>query len=412
MHVVYYVGGWPPSSYPNGVVTAVARLAPALRAAGCAVSVTPAKMADNTPPANGVAPLSPQRGASRFDPMRAVRRRLAGEAAIFEETPRLILRRMRENPALRQADIYEIEESFGWSRLLNAKLPQPVVTRLHGPFFLTGGAATDSVFSSAQKERIRREGEAIKSAEALSAPSKFVLNAVREKYSLPLEEAAVIPNPAPGVYEKDFWRHQDTDENEILFVGRFDRIKGADVLLRAFARLAAERPTLKLTFAGPTAGEINVDGRACDRDSFLQAIAPPDIASRVSFLGAQSQDALALLRKRAALTVVSSRFENFPNVLLEALACGAPAVATRTGGIPEIARDGEEIVLVEPGDAEGLSCAIASLLDSPDRRAQLAANGRKRVREVFSSASIAAQTVAFYEETIRKRTGANASGVA
>lgn len=408
MHIVYYVRGWPPAAYPNGVVTAVARLAPALREAGCAVTTMPAELAGPPHADDSLAPLKAQAGAKPLFAFNALRRRFEGERAIFEETPRAIVRRMTEDPALRKADIFEIEESFGWSLPLARRLPQPVVTRLHGPFFLTGAAQTDGQFTPAQDERIRREGEAIAAAALVTSPTVHTLDAVCERYGLALENARIIPNAAPTIAAADLWRLDAADRNEFLFIGRFDRIKGADILLRAFAMAAARRPDLKLTFAGPNDRPMDCGGRRLTAEAFLQDVAAPEIARRVQFLGPVNEGALRALRRRALACVIASRFETFSNVLVEAMAQGAPVIATRVGGMPEVARNNEEAVFVPAGDPAALAVAIEAIVDAPEYAARLGAAARARAVSAYSPAAVAAATVEAYRDLLTRTAKARA----
>jgi len=83
----------------------------------------------------------------------------------------------------------------------------------------------------------------------------------------------------------------------------------------------------------------------------------------------------------ADVAVLSSRTEGSPNALLEAMAAGVPAVATRVGGIPEIVEDGESALLVEAGDAEALRGALARVLQQPGLGERLASRSAFLVTE-------------------------------
>jgi glycosyltransferase involved in cell wall biosynthesis len=101
----------------------------------------------------------------------------------------------------------------------------------------------------------------------------------------------------------------------------------------------------------------------------LEAAAPDG----VSFLGALPRGDVLGLLKSADAAILTSAWENFPHGVVEALAVGTPVIATRTGGVAEIVRDGENGLLVEPGDAPAFAAAVRRYLADGDLRARLRA---------------------------------------
>ena len=89
--------------------------------------------------------------------------------------------------------------------------------------------------------------------------------------------------------------------------------------------------------------------------------------------------------------------EGIPVSLVEAMACGLPAVGTDAGGTPELLRDGAGIV-VPQGDSKALAAAIERLAGDPDLRAELGARGRERVREAFAADEVAAALLARFRD--------------
>src|SRR5207244_3718246 len=123
-----------------------------------------------------------------------------------------------------------------------------------------------------------------------------------------------------------------------------------DVLLDACAALRHRRPVrLYLVGDGPLRGRLE------------KAAGALGLADVVSFVGPRSHDELPDWYRAADLTVLPSRSEGLPNVLRESLACGTPFVASRVGGVPEVA-EGAGCRLVPPGDAAALGDAIAEAL--------------------------------------------------
>ncbi|HEU4686778.1 MAG TPA: glycosyltransferase [Vicinamibacterales bacterium] len=139
----------------------------------------------------------------------------------------------------------------------------------------------------------------------------------------------------------------------LLYVGHLVAVKGLDVLLAACAR-AAERADFHLYLVG--------DGPM--KAALQRACTELRIADRVTFVGAVSHAALPDWYRAADRTVLSSRSEGVPNVLLESAASGTPFIAPRIGGIPEIA-DPPADRLVPPGDPVALADAIVGSLSTP-----------------------------------------------
>ena len=155
----------------------------------------------------------------------------------------------------------EMEESFGSARWIRGATSIPVCVRLHGPWFITGsvlGVPNDADY----RERVRAEGEAIRAAHAITAPSRNVLEQVRDFYGLTLGEAEVIPTPTSPVPTVERWRLEDCDSKQVLFIGRFDRLKGGDLIVEAFGHVLEVIPEARLSFVGPDRGFISSDGEA------------------------------------------------------------------------------------------------------------------------------------------------------
>lgn len=400
MRILYYVYGWPPERVHNGIVSAISVLAPALRRLGHEASVL-AATGENTSEADDVVILGdPAPQMREWAPLRAIKNRVSPHRHQFE-TPAL---KIASALSTRDLDIFEIEESFGWSAAIAKRVSPLVVTRLHGPWFMSGAALKGvDAFDEIDRLRIKREGEAISAAAAVTAPSRYVLDRVRSYYGLELPRARVIPNAVLPPADHQVWSPGEADADELLFVGRFDRLKGADTVLRAFAKLAAGRPRLKLTFVGPNAGAIEEAGRKRDRFQFLAEELPADIASRVSFLGPLPHPEIAPLRRRAFLTLIGSLDETFSLTFLEAAAAGSPIVATGVGGIPEIGRHGVEAMLIPPADPAAMADSIARLLDNPSAAAEFGERARRRAIEAYTPDRVAAMSIDSHTEFLERR---------
>ena len=165
----------------------------------------------------------------------------------------------------------------------------------------------------------------------------------------------------------------DDGDCMILMVGRHDRQKAPDILMRAFAQVVQTHPRAVLVFAGD--GPIRAE---------VEALAETlGAADNTRFLGTRSDvpDLLAA----ADIFSFSSVREAMGRAMLEAMLAGLPVVVPNTSGIPEVARDGETGLLFEVADVDGLARQLSFLIERPDERARLGANADALVRELFDA---------------------------
>ncbi len=279
----------------------------------------------------------------------------------------------------------EIEKSFGLSYAISCLDLIPVVVRLHGPWFL------NKRFEDKKRETLERR--AIGIADAVTSPSDHVLNSVERHYGRKLKRTLTFANPI--VPPSRQWCTSNCDKNSLLFVGRFDRIKGGDLIIDAFGRLAEKNSQLKLTFIGPDHG-INKTNIL----EYARTRLPSNAFSRLTYTGKLSTDEIAALRPEHFVTICASRSEVFPYTVLEAMAFGCPVVASDVGGIPELIRSGENGMLFESQNGERLVSTIQSLLDNPQLAEKLGRAARLSAEE-YRPEAMAASVANHYEQTIR-----------
>jgi glycosyltransferase involved in cell wall biosynthesis len=165
-------------------------------------------------------------------------------------------------------------------------------------------------------------------------------------------------------------RHLDagtgaTDPDRLVHVGGLNRVKDQDLLLRAFALLAADRPSLTLTVAG---GDT-LDGH------HRRLAAALGVAERVHFLGHVPHEQLGDVLRGAVLHLLTSHHDAGPLAVLEAAACGAPTVGTRVGHVADFAElPAPAATAVLDRSPATFAAEVAALLDDRPRRNALAAS--------------------------------------
>ena len=206
-----------------------------------------------------------------------------------------------------------------------------------------------------------------------------------------------LPGRPPGSL-----RYHETEARQLaagavlLYAGRFTAVKRLDRLIGAFGRAHQD-------FAAPV-GLVLVGGHPGE----WEGEHPADIAARVGarrvFLaGWHAQQDLPEFLSAADALVLTSEREQFGQVLIEAMACGVPAVATRSLGPAAIIEDRRTGWLVEPDDEAALAAALTEVINDPDERARRGEAARRAVRKRFSWATIAADLAAVLEEAVHDR---------
>jgi len=200
------------------------------------------------------------------------------------------------------------------------------------------------------------ERDAYLSADHVFATSTVTAESVISHYGVGRERVSVVGagsnfHPLPALRARP-------RTSEILFVGRDWGRKGGPELLAAFEKVRQDIPEARLIVTG-----------------ILEVPAGPG----VEMVGMQDRRQLADRFESAAVFCMPSRFDPFPNTLMEAMAYSLPCVSTTTAGIPELVLDGQTGLLVQPGDIDGLARALLRVLRDDDLADRLGRACRIRV---------------------------------
>ena len=168
--------------------------------------------------------------------------------------------------------------------------------------------------------------------------------------------------------------------------------KNIHTLIRVLAKVRSYRPEVTLAVAG----------RLVDTDYHgeLRRLAEEcGVSDAVRFLGGQSTERLLELYRTCTLFVFPSTVETFGNPLVEAMACGAPIICSRTAAMPEVA--GEAVQYVDPLAIDEMVTAIVALLDDPARRADLSRRSLERAAK-YSWAATGLRTAEVLRDAARR----------
>lgn len=311
--------------------------------------------------------------------------------------------RARRVLAARAADFDLVHDNqvLGYGLLRLARAGLPLVTSIHHPISVDRRielAEARSLpvlsrrrwYSLLAKRRwysfVRMQARVAHRCDPILTASQSSASDICRDFGVPAGAVRVIPlgvdtrlfhpRPAPRV------------PGRIVAVASADSpVKGVSTLLRAVAKLTAEREA-----------QLTVVGKPSSGGPTERLVSDLALGDRVRFVTGISDEELAELCASAEIAVVPSLYEGFSLPAVEHMASGTPLVASRTGALPEVT--GDAAVLVEPGDPEELAATLRDLLDSPERRARLSELAWQRVQERFAWPAVARATVAEYLRAI------------
>lgn len=234
----------------------------------------------------------------------------------------------------------------GWAAVqLAREAGLPVAIKVHGSDVLTVGD---------YPAKRRRTVETLTGADAVVAVSKHLRERAIEMGADPLRTRVVYNGVDTGLFMPGNGEEArrrlgiTTGAPLILAVGNLVHVKGFDVLLKALSTVADAIPfQCAVVGGGPLERELQ------------REVNDLGLGDRVRLVGARPLSELATWYRASSLLVLPSRSEGIPNVLLEAMACGTPFIASRVGGVPEIAGEG---ALVAPEDPAALAGKIREVL--------------------------------------------------
>ena len=365
------------------------RLAVALRAEGVQV-VAVAPSAEGLTDAERLDGVLVRR--YRYAPRRAERLAYAGEMHRRAASPGgaaalaglLAAGALAARRTARQADLVHAHWWFpAGVQALAARTGLPLVTTLHGTDVRLARSRPAARAACARVLRASAQVTAV-SGWLASEAAGFAPGLARPVTVAPMPVDDLAFTPGPDGQPRD----------ELLFVGRLDGQKGAEVALAALARLT-----------GPAAGlPLRIVGSGPTEPALRRLAGELGVAGRVRWDGQLPQAELAGRYRRAAVLVVPGRDEGLGLVAVEGQLSGAPVVAAASGGLLDVVDDGRTGRTFPAGAPDALARAVEAVLSDRDATARMTLAAQEQAAARFGPAGAAKAYAAVYAEALRGRT--------
>jgi len=267
--------------------------------------------------------------------------------------------RRRSEFDLAQIDLFS-GSAFVWAEIVALVLRaarKPFVLTLHG-----GGLPE---FSARYPTRVRR---LLGSAAAVTCPSPYLAEQMREFRS----DIEVLPNPLD--LSRFEFHPRDSPRPRLVWLRAFHEVYRPWLAVEVLGLLAATYPEARLTMYGPD----KADG---SKEKTEGAIRRSGLEERVSLGGAIPAEEVPSSLQDGDVFLNSSKIDNAPRSVVEAMACGLCVVSTNVGGVPHLMRDGKEGLLVAPDDPREMAGAVRRILEEPALAATLSRGGLEVARK-------------------------------
>jgi len=286
--------------------------------------------------------------------------------------------------AERPFDIVEAADCGAESYYLKLSKSTKLIIRLHTPYSFSLKFNSQGIGRIDRKKLEIMEKRCCRGAYCITSPSEALAIPLIREWDL--KKVEVFPNPLdfqnmPAIFP-------DSDgKNCITYTGRLEYRKGVHLLIKAYAELKKHGITEKLLIIGRAFGESGIKGKKYG-DLIRDLIKKYQIAESVEWIEGLSREELLKNLNRTKVAVFPAVWDNYPYACLEMMASGIPVVAYKTGGFPEIIRDGVDGLLAKALDYKELSIKLAELLKDSEKAKFCANSAKKRVLDLCSISEI------------------------
>ncbi|SCG83244.1 putative glycosyltransferase MJ1607 [Proteiniborus sp. DW1] len=266
------------------------------------------------------------------------------------------------------------------------------IIRLHS--FTKYYRKAKNILSVVDHQRLELEKAALQNCDLVISSCHATAKAAKKYMNLKSLEYEIIPNSIDSCFFRPNKRKTEDDSKENFvfgYVGKIRHAKGVDNIIKAFSVIAAENDKVELILIG----------REREYAYSLIKSLDEEIKERIKVIGQIPREELVEYYKKFDCFILASRYESFPNTLLEAMSCGVPIIASNVGCVKEIIGESSNIIF-NPENVEQLIKAMKTMLKKPYIREQAASYNRKSVESNYSRKKIAKKYVKLYQKVLRK----------
>lgn len=238
--------------------------------------------------------------------------------------------------------------------------------------------------------RLRMERNCFRNCSLITSVSLKVATELEEYYNIEKKKVIVVKN---GV-DTNYFVPSNYNKKKclILYSGRLVTLKGLFDLVDSAKYVCNRFPKISFVIAGN--GPL---------ENLLKAkIATLKLSDKIHLIGKVDRAKILMHYQAATMLVIPSHYEGLPTVLLEAMACGLPIVATNVGGITEVATNEENCLVVPAKNPKAIASAILRLLEEPALQVKLGVNARKTAEKHYDWSIIAQSFLSCYDAAIKK----------
>ena len=217
-----------------------------------------------------------------------------------------------------------------------------------------------------------------KLSDSVISISKIVKKKNCEIFSVPEDKVLVIYNAIDLSLLPEL-NNNDSSSLVIGAVGKITKQKGYDTLIKAFRIVNNEKPELKLEIIG----EVNSQGNKNYCDEIFKIVSDFKLDDSIVFKNVLPYNEVFKHMSKWKIFILSSEYEGFGLVIVEAMASGTPVIASKVGAVPEIITDNETGILFKPMDYGDLADKIIKLIDDRESRRKISDNAKKYIVQKF-----------------------------